>query len=81
MMLHRPASRRQRQRERHAEAQRRHRRRGRDGTMMITLPITVEQVAKLYGLRYLGDCELEDRRRVAEAIIAMINSIEISGGE
>ena len=72
-MLDRPASR----RERHAEAQRRHRRRERNGTLMITLPITPEQVGKLAALRYLAKSELEDRARIAEAIGALLDGIEI----
>jgi hypothetical protein len=72
-MLDRPPSR----RERHAEAMRRHRRRERNGVLMVTLPVTPEQTAKLAALRYLGECELENRARIAAAIGALIDGVEI----
>jgi hypothetical protein len=66
-----------RRREQHREAMRRSRRRERDRVLMVTLPVTPEQTAKLSQLRYLRDCELEDRARIAEAISALIDHIEI----
>ena len=70
-------SRRDRQREQHRERARRHRKRERDGVIMVTLPITPEQTAKLAALHYIAESELEDRARIAEAIGALIDRIEI----
>ena len=44
---------------------------------MVTLPITPEQTAKLAALHYIAESELEDRARIAEAIGALIDRIEI----
>jgi hypothetical protein len=79
-MLDRPApppDRQARRRQRHREAMRRSRRRERAGTLVITLPISVEQVAKLHALQYLTEIELEDRARVAKAIGALLDAVEI----
>jgi hypothetical protein len=76
LMLHRPASR-DRQREQHRERARRHRKREKDGVIMVTLPVTPEQSAKLAALHYLTESELEDRARIGEAIGRMIDGIEI----
>jgi hypothetical protein len=72
-MLDRPAARRQQ----HAQAQRRFRRRQRNGTLMIAVALEPRQVAKLAALRYLGECELEDRKRIAAALVALIDAIEL----
>jgi hypothetical protein len=64
-------------RQQHREAMRRHRRRERDGTLMITIAVTPAQTAKLAALHYLAECELEDRPRIAEAIGALIDGVEI----
>jgi hypothetical protein len=64
-------------RQQHCERMRRHRRRERDGTLMITVAITPAQTAKLAALRYLGEGELESRGRIAEAIGAVLDAIEI----
>jgi hypothetical protein len=76
-MLDRPP-RRDRQREQHHERARRHRKRERDGVIMVTLPVTPEQSAKLHAPRYLADCELEDRARIAAAITGMLDGIKIA---
>ena len=57
---------------------RRYRERQARGTLMVTVPVTVEQTAKLAALRYLTEAELEDRARVAAAIAALLDGIEIA---
>lgn len=62
-------------RERHAARMRRHRKRQAAGSLSITTDFTPEETAKLCRLRYLGECELEDRDRIAAAIHALIANI------
>jgi hypothetical protein len=45
--------------------------------IVVSLPITPEQTAKLAALHYIGESELEDRARIAEAITALIDRIEM----
>ena len=45
---------------------------------MVTLPVSVEQVAKLHALHYLREAELEDRAAIAAAIGTMIDNIRSS---
>jgi hypothetical protein len=56
---------------------RRFRRRERDGTVVVTLALEPVEVAKLCALRYLRDCEPEDRRAIAVAIKALIAGIRV----
>jgi len=57
---------------------RRYRQRQRDGVLMVTIAVTVEEVSKLAALRYLSESELEDRTKIAAAIGALIDAIEIA---
>lgn len=54
---------------------RRHRKRQAAGRLSVTTDFATEETAKLCRLRYLTECELEDRQRIAEAIHALIANI------
>jgi hypothetical protein len=54
---------------------RRHRQRERNGVVVVTLAVTPEQTAKLAALHYLGESELENRKRIAAAIAAALDGI------
>jgi hypothetical protein len=41
------------------------------------VPLDQARVAKLATLRYLRDCELEDRKRISAALIALIDAIQV----
>jgi hypothetical protein len=45
--------------------------------MVITLELAPEETAKLCRLRYLDECQLEDRRRIADAVHALLANIII----
>jgi hypothetical protein len=66
-----------RRRAQHRAAQRRYRRRERTGELMVTLALDPTEVAKLVMLRYLRDCEIEDRRAIAAAVKALIAGIRV----
>ncbi len=72
-----PAGKAERQRALHRAAVRRHRRRERDGVVVVNLALDPDETAKLVALRYLRECELEDRAALAGAVKAMIASIRI----
>jgi hypothetical protein len=78
-VLDRPAdvSRETRKRAQHAAALRRARKRAKQGVMVVSVTPDPGHTAKLARLRYLGEHEVEDRRAVADAIIGMIDGIEI----
>jgi hypothetical protein len=78
-MLTRPPFDADRKREHHRERQRRYRRRERKGHISVTLIITPEETDRLCRLHYLTDCELEDRRRIAEAFHAVLADVIIDG--
>ena len=59
----------------HRQRQRRYRARQAAGRLSITTDFTPEETAKLCRLRYLAECELEDRDRIAEALHALIANI------
>ena len=64
-------------RRRHAEAQRRRRQREKNGTLMVTLAITVDETDKLHTLQYLAAAGLEDRNAIAAAIKALLAGIRV----
>jgi hypothetical protein len=66
-----------RRRAQHAAAMRRLRQREKAGTLMVTVALTPAHTVKLHRLQYLRDSELEDRRAIAAAIIALLDSIKI----
>jgi hypothetical protein len=57
------------------ERQRRYRARQAVGWLSVTTDFSPEETAKLCRLRYLAECELEDRDRIAAAIHALIANI------
>ena len=57
---------------------RRYRQRQRDGVLMVTIAVTVEEVSKLAALGISPKSELEDRTKIAAAIGALIDAIEIA---
>ena len=59
----------------HRERMRRYRKRQAAGRLSITTEFSQEETAKLCQLRYLAECELEDRDRIAAAIHALIANI------
>jgi hypothetical protein len=59
-----------------ADRARRYRQRQRDGVIMVTVPVSPAQTAKLAALRYLTESELENRARIAAAIAALLDGIE-----
>jgi hypothetical protein len=61
---------------RHAAAMRRLRQREREGVLRVTVFVTPAHTAKLEALRYLRAAEVEDRRAVAAALLALLDAIE-----
>jgi hypothetical protein len=60
---------------RRRDRQRAYRKRQAAGSLMVTLELTPEDIARLYRLGYLRDCDLEDRRSIAAAIRALLANI------
>jgi len=58
-----------------AERIRRHRARQAAGHLSVTTDFTPAETAKLCRLRYLTECELEDRRPIAAAIHTLLAHI------
>jgi hypothetical protein len=65
----------QRARDGHRERMRRYRQRQAAGRLSIVTDFTPEETAKLCRLRYLRECELEDRARIAAALHALLGNI------
>jgi hypothetical protein len=61
------------------QRQARYRRRQAAGHVVATLELTPAETGKLSALHYLSEAHLEDRRRIAEAIHALIANIVIDG--
>jgi hypothetical protein len=59
--------------------QARYRRRQRAGRVVVMIELLPAETAKLCTLHYLSEGQLEDRRRIAEAIHALIANIVIDG--
>ena len=76
-MLDRPPAAAERKRERHRERQRRYRQRQEEGHVTLAITFTPDETDKLYRLHYLTACELENRKRIDEAIHAMLADIII----
>lgn len=51
----------------------------RDGVVMVTVGLKPVHTAKLARLQLLRDAELEDRRAIAAALLALIDGIKIEG--
>ena len=76
-MLERPPSTDAERRRKHRERQRRYLRRQEESHVSVTLDITPEETDKLSRLHYLPAGELENRKRIAEAIHALLAKIII----
>jgi hypothetical protein len=53
---------------------RRYRQRQATGCLSVTTDFSPEETAKLCRLRYLTECELEDRERIADALHVLLYS-------
>jgi hypothetical protein len=58
-----------------ADRIRRYRQRQAAGRLSVTTDVTPDEVDKLYRLRYLTACELEDRRAIAAALHSLLANI------
>jgi hypothetical protein len=55
--------------------QRAYRRRQAAGSLVVTIELGQKEIARLYRLGYLRDCELEDRHRIGDAIRMLLANI------
>lgn len=61
----------------HRERARRYRSRQRTGRLIVAIDFSEQETAKLCALRYLKECELEDRSAIGTAIHNLLANIVI----